>query len=159
MISITVDDKTVATIANIESLPTKLAAQIASTMTWILIDLQSYIVMQKLQGQVLYHRSGHLGKSIIYEQKQDSEGEHGIVGVAKEAPYGRIHEFGGTFSIPTHLAHWVRGPAHGQIRTPSWTVKAHSATFPERSFMRSALSDKAASIRTKFADDLAAMMP
>jgi phage gpG-like protein len=159
MITITVDDKTAVTIANIQDLPTRLAAQIASTMTWVLIDLQSYIVLQKLQGQVLHHRSGHLGKSIVYRQTQDTAGEHGIVGVGLEAPYGFIHEFGGVYTIPTHLAHWVNGPPLGQIRTASWTVNAHAANFPERSFMRSALSDKAESIRTKFAKDIAAMMP
>jgi len=61
------------------------------------IRLQSYIVTQKLSGQVLHHRSGTLIDSIrvIRAQIQGNTVTGGVEGAGGNAFYGRFFEEGG----------------------------------------------------------------
>lgn len=123
--------------------PERVEESVYRTMLKIVIRLQRHVVMNKLQGQVLHHRTGHLQHSVTFKVDRETGEVTGIVGVGKEAPYGKVHEYGGTFEIPEHLAHWVKGPGHGRTaHLASWTVRSHSATFPARSFLRTSLDDE-----------------
>jgi len=109
-------------------------ASLVQAFTRIAIGLQGYIKTQKLQGQVLEQRSGKLSRSIIQTVTDAGRTITAIVQAGSLAPYGAVHEWGGTFNIPEHMS-------HSSLSKKEWTVKAHTATFPERSFMRSSLSE------------------
>jgi len=123
-----------------DRLPTVTEAVVVR-MNALLIRLQTYIVGQKLSGQVLHHRSGHLIDSIRLEPPQPViEGTRVIGGVQGAGPiawYGKIHEYGGTFGVKEHVRKALSPKGMAYERT----IKAHSVTFPERSFMRSSVTD------------------
>jgi phage gpG-like protein len=94
------------------------------------IYLQSYVRQNKLSGDPLHRRSGNLSASINYtpvtvsdNSVQTSEGTN--------LEYGRIHELGGTFSIPAHTAVSSRGN--------EYLVRQHEATYPKRAFLAPSL--------------------
>ncbi len=121
------------------------------------IALQGHIVGDKLQGQVLHHRSGKLGASIrvVSAVIEGNMVSGGVEGAGGPAWYGRVHEYGGTYSIAATTRRQGRGASgkvlrlltrggavRSSIRSISTKpVKAHERTFPERSFMRSSLED------------------
>jgi|SRR5579863_926663 len=110
-----------------------LRASIYRAMNRIQVGLQSLII-SKLQGPVLQHRSGKLTGSVRGQVEDHGDMISAVVTAGGGvAPYAAVHEYGGTFQIPDHLSHSKRGRA--------FTVRAHSATFPERSFMRSSLTE------------------
>lgn len=97
---------------------------------WLQRDIQT----NALEGQVLHHRSGKLIGSIRqWTEVGDREITTIVQGGGGVAPYGEIHEYGGTFTIPAHMS-------VSRIGNP-FQVREHSATFPERSFMRSRLHE------------------
>ena len=78
------------------------------------------------------------------------EGGDDIVGtVGSDVVYARIHEYGGT--IVPKVAKALRFVIGGQ------TVVAKSVTMPERSFLRSALSDREMDIRAALAAAVAGL--
>lgn len=117
------------------------------------IRLQN-IVVQKLSGPVLKNRTGLLRESINQRVTESANELRGSVGT--NVKYGAVHELGGTFTIPAHIAHWKNGPARGQARVDSWEVRAHEATFPQRSFLRSTLTEESATTIQAFKAALSA---
>lgn len=69
-------------------------------MSILALELQKKIVTEKLQGQVLHHRSGKLAASIraLPTKKEGGFLVADVQGGGGPAFYGRIHEFGGTRS-------------------------------------------------------------
>lgn len=121
-------------VANLRSVGPRLRNALAQAMNRIGIILAAYIVSEKLQGQALKHRTGKLGRSIRNSVEQSGDTVAALVqGGGAFAPYGVIHEDGGTFQIPDHMSTSKLGK--------SFLVRAHQATFPERSFMRSSLAE------------------
>lgn len=97
--------------------------------------LQSYIITQKLSGQVLKRRTGLLASSINVGGPQSltsftADGSEIIGKVGTAVIYGGIHEYGGTIN---------RVSSKG---TP------FTQTFPERSYLRSGIQDKQSQIRS-----------
>lgn len=111
-------------------------------MNALMFALQSKIVGQKLQGQVLAHRTGKLAGSIrVVPATLAGEQIIGEVqGGGGPAFYGRIHEFGGTINVPEYQRR-VTGTKQKIKDRIAGTVRAHSAHFPERSFMRTSLEE------------------
>ncbi len=108
-------------------------------MLRIVIGLQRYVILNKLEGQALHHRTGNLERSVVYSEPEESGGViSATVGVTDLAPYGRIHEYGGTVDVREHMATSRNGNPY--------MVRAHTATFPERSFLRTSLSENEGSI-------------
>jgi phage gpG-like protein len=114
--------------------PEKLQGGMQRAFARIAIRLQQYIVQQKLSGQVLHHKSGKLASSVI-QRVETTEGRIAAIvqagGLA--VSYAGVHEYGGTFQIPEHLSVSRSGK--------QFTVHAHSATYPERSYMRTSLDE------------------
>jgi phage gpG-like protein len=135
MITVTVDNALQLSLY-LKSLSTKIHDALVRVMTYIGIDLQRYIVRQKLEGQVLHHRTGKLIRSVNQRVIDAYNVVAAVVTSAGSgAPYGFLHEFGGTVRIPEHTAHNARR---------SWIVRAHDATFPVRSYARTSLADRRA---------------
>ncbi len=128
-------------------LQAKLHAQLVAVVHRETLELQRAVVSAKLSGQVLHVRSGTLRRSITSHVDESGHTIRGIVGTNVE--YAHIHEYGGTLNIPevrpvtARALHWVSaGESVFAMR-----ARAHSVTIPERSFLRSALADRAPAIR------------
>ena len=105
----------------------------------IVIEGQSEIVRDKLHGGTpLFSRSGNLARAVPQDVEADGAAITGTIGVARTAPYGAVHEYGGTFDVREHISTSRLGN--------QFTVRAHSATYPERSFLRSWLAENNARI-------------
>lgn len=114
------------------------------------IELQTHVVRDKLNGQVLHNRTGTLARSINIDVKDDERGVTGWFGSfagyvspsgAFAAAYAKIHEYGAVVKVPAH----TRAVA-GKVQN----VREYTATFPERSFLRSALRDYRNRIKAGF---------
>jgi hypothetical protein len=138
---------------------------LVNRMNSLMVRLQAHIVSEKLQGQVLHHRTGKLSNSIrVIEAHVDgTKLIAGVEGAGGPAWYGVLHETGGTFEVPAYtrrigynakdeitrlLTHAGR-VRKAVVRTQNVSVRAHSITFPERSFMRSSQQDMQGQITTE----------
>lgn len=129
-------------VARLEGFGQRLITSLNRQMTRIVIELQSYIRTRKLVGgNPLHQRTGNLSHAVNYQILQETDGVVGVVGVDRTAPYGAVHEYGGTFTIREHIVTSKKGNPYN--------VRAHTATYPERSFLRSALSENQADIVNK----------
>ena len=141
------------------------ADKLKEGLTRGLIGVQNATI-RKLSGPVLKNRTGTLRRSIHYRLVEDEKGIDGVVGSfagnvnpkSNEEAYGyaRVHEYGGTFNVPAHERRIgynsdservkLLGKLGGfskKVATYSTTmVRAHTVTYPERSFLRSSLSEQ-----------------
>ena len=140
MISMQVDAEKV--IARFLFMPDKLHKAMEKTLTGLAIKLQEHVRKDKLTGQVLKFHTHHLQQSIQYKIENTSEGLVATVfNNSSIAPYGKIHEFGGTFNRIVKVA-WGR-----PVKNP----KSFPFTYPQRSFMRSGFNDMRAEIQEALA--------
>lgn len=137
---------------------------LARRLERVLLLLVAKVKRDKLSGQVLKNRTGQLRQSIA---KEPTVGVHvdgdlltGRVGIfgGPTLGYGRAHEFGfsGTVTVPEHLR-TIRQVFGRPITPREVLVSAHprSLRLPERSFLRSALSEMAPDIRRELEAGLA----
>ncbi len=118
----------------------ELGRRLAYRITRTVQGLREYIVTRKLAGQVLNIRTGVLARSVDWDVTVDPGRVWGKVFIGKQAWYGKIHEYGGQFWYPTTTQ--TRTMAWGRKTNPyTVLVRAHQMKFPERSFMRSSLSE------------------
>ena len=109
-------------------------------------DLQTHVKRDKLSGQVLKNRSGHLRQGINQRVIVDSQMMTAIVGFDSRAlPYGRFWEYGfhGTEEVRSHLrmmkvAWGIPMKEPRQVTVGAFTRKVDQAA---RSFLRSSLDD------------------
>ena len=115
--------------ASLDGLPPQVIEAVAKKVRALTVNLQRHIVADKLQGQVLRHRSGALGRSITTEVSTSGATTTGEVFSAGDVKYAAIHEFG----------------FHGVESCLSVLGKpfTRQVDLPERSFMRSSLEDHA----------------
>lgn len=119
------------------------------------IALTRIVKEQKLSGQVLKNRTGTLRRKINSVVAESAYSVTGNVGV--KLAYAAAHEYGfdGTVTIREHLRRAKGGggrDAHGRFKGQSAaSVLVHSherhMRIPERSFLRSSLSEYAPTIR------------
>lgn len=84
-----------------------IVARLVKQLNISMIKLQSYIVTNKLSGQVLHHRTGKLAGSInaIPASMEGGLLTAGVEGAGGPAWYGVVHEYGGTREyeiLPVH---------------------------------------------------------
>jgi phage gpG-like protein len=115
--------------------------------------LREYIVSTKLSGFPLKHRTGNLIRSTQPSTSQTTGQIAGKVSVDNTAFYGKIHEYGGSFTarrtlkLPPHLARRQSGER-------VMTGTPYGIFFPERSFMRTSLAENRQTIITALATAL-----
>jgi phage gpG-like protein len=124
-------------------------------------------VKEKLSDDVLHVRTGRLRRSINYRVTEETDGKYvGFVGT--NVQYAKVHEFGftGVENVREHLRHTRehgsvgkdgkkrRGKLTGNVAT----VRAHTRRvhFKERSFLRTALAEEQAAIRTQIDAEVSA---
>jgi phage gpG-like protein len=117
----------------------------------------SYIQTDKLQGQVLNHRKGHLSDSIQSDTQDTGDAIVTTISAGGAAcKYAAIHEFGfdGTETVRAHLrrsreqlsvnARQRVSKFKGEIQVREFTRHMH---MPERSYLRSTLEEKREAFR------------
>ena len=125
----------------IEKYAPEIRARLKRDLGDFLIYLQGYVKEKKLTGQVLDVQTGTLMRSVHVFQEETPEAVSGFVATGREAPYGAVHEFGGSFVIPGHRRTITQAFGRMLESAKTITVHQHLATFPERSFMRTALRE------------------
>lgn len=119
-------------IARLERVTPNVRQAVTSRLLRISIDLQSYVVKNKLSGQLLRRRTGTLAASIQHKVVSTSASITAVVGSrineAKPLKYAGIHEDGSNevVSVREHLR--MMTTAFGQaVKNPrKITVRAHS---------------------------------
>lgn len=131
MFDISVDESSVQ--LHLKALPAKLQERLTVAMNNLTDKLRAYIMENKLSGQVLNIKTGDLKASITKSVISSSTDITGTVFSSGHASiYGKIHEYGAVFSRRVTMA-WGR-----PVKNPR-EVEFH---YPERSFMRTGLSDQ-----------------
>lgn len=102
-------------------------------------------VKLKLSDDVLHVRSGRLRRSINAQFTGKGVRIQGEVGT--NLPYGRVHEFGGTVTVEEHMRLMKKAFGRSVMTPKKILVTAHTAHYPERSFLRSALREMGPEIR------------
>jgi hypothetical protein len=115
------------------------------------------LAKEKVSGPVLKTKTGTLRRGInaLFEETETSI--TGRAGIGKEkAKYPAVHEYGGVFTIREHLRRLTQ--AFGRlVKVPRQiSVRAHTATYPERSYLRSSLRENESRIREALAKAVAA---
>ena len=131
-------------IARFEKIGAGVRERMIAVMQTAASSIQQQVVQNKLSGQVLKVRTGDLRRSITAITREGSASSiSAVVGAGANVPYAAIHEYGGTVNVPAHMR--MLTMVFGRvIATPHpIQVRAHSATYPERSFLRTSLRDKA----------------
>lgn len=136
-----------AIVARFERLPATLREAVVAAMKREWFRIQAAVVTSKLSGDPLHRRTGVLASSINVGGPQTAsefvdEPDEIIGRIGTKVRYGFIHEYGGTFAIPSHDRR-VEARLGGKSTT---TVREHQATFPERSFLRSTLEEMRPSV-------------
>jgi phage gpG-like protein len=131
--------------AALDRIPAQVVDMVAKKIRALTINLQHHIVADKLQGQVLQHRSGALGRSIQPETTTSGDVTTGEVFSAGDVKYAAIHEYGG--QTKPHDIVPVKAEAlafmMGGRQVFAKIVHHPGSKIPERSFMRSGLMDMA----------------
>ncbi len=138
MLNITITGQE-AVIARFGGMNDRIRQRLFGAVTILAANLERYVKESKLSGQVLQHRTGQLQQSIHNQVTQDGSSVIGRVFSAGPLPYAAIHEFGG--QVPDRTP--VNAKAlHFFIGGKEVFAKfAKGFTMPERSYLRSSLSD------------------
>ena len=141
---ITVEVDTSKAIVWLSAMPEKVHQKVRNAVDKLTILLQNRVRGQKLAGQVLKYHTHHLQQSIQRRVEDSATSVVGIVFNNKAlAPYGAIHEYGGV--IPAHEIVAKKAQALAFLWNGKMSffkkVQIPNVTMPERSFLRSSLSD------------------
>lgn len=104
-------------------------------------------VKLKLSDDVLHVRSGRLRRSISAAFTGSGAKTQGQVGT--NLPYARVHEYGLTVTVEEHMRMQKLAWGRAMMTPRLVAVRAHQVTFPERSFLRSALREMGPEIRAE----------
>jgi hypothetical protein len=126
----------------LRALPEAVNSRLLSAITRLGIDLQADVQEDKLNGQVLKSRSDSLRSSIDF--RVDQSGNTFTASVFTDSRYAAAQEYGfvGTVSVRASLRR-IREAFGRPISKKTISVRAydHRMDLPERSFLRSALTD------------------
>jgi phage gpG-like protein len=130
------------------NLPERLREALSAKATLLAAELEAK-VQQKLAGEVLQSRSGALARSIVTSIEEEDAGVSVSIASNGDVKYAAIHEFGGT--IPPHEIVPDKAKALafvlGGKNVFATRVNLPAVTMPERTYLRSSLSEMADQIR------------
>jgi phage gpG-like protein len=128
----------------------------------VAIRIMNMVKKDKLSGQVLNNVTGTLRRSINERMAEEDGDIVAYVGsfagytTPKGVPstgYAAVHEFGGVFNVPEHTRRALT-MLGSKAEGATVAVKAHTATYPERSFLRSTLRENRQMINTGIMNSL-----
>lgn len=142
-----------AVIGRLTGMTQRVYGALEVTITRLVYQLSAR-VRAKLQGPVLKHRTGALSASIKEVVQANPGSIVGRVFSDGSVKYARIHEFGGVIHHPGGTAYFT-DRATGLARfisnaraTPAMPrTRPHAIPMPERSFLRSSLTEMVQQIR------------
>ena len=126
-----------------------------------MIYAEGYVKTEKLSGQVLRNRTGHLRASIVAGVDRAPGTITGFYGVPQGPTlvYGRAHEFGfaGVVTVKEHLRRVTEAFGRPLAEPVLATVGAHTRAMhlPPRSYLRTTLEE----LRPLFERELGAALP
>lgn len=144
--------------ARFNALPSAVSSELRRTVLRLILYLKARVQRDKLQGQVLQHRTGKLSRSIDDAINEDPQSIIGRVFSNGTAPYAAAHEYG--FHGPEEVKSFQRRQTmvFGRSIDPIIvTVQAFTRqmNIPERSFMRSTLREDQAYIERQLTEAVA----
>ncbi len=157
----TVTVSTEALLARLKNIPVKMRRALVTAVTRLSVETQRKVMVEKLSGQVLHVRTGTLRRSINREVTEEADGVFAIVGT--NVRYAAIHEYGGTILLKPRerTVHFKmnkdgtlkqgfskKKEATVSIKTAARSVGTY-VNMPERSFLRSTMTEMAPRIRTE----------
>lgn len=127
-------------LARLDRMPERIHGELVRETHSLAISLQGYIISQKLHGQVLNQRSGKLARSIQEVETETETSVQARVFSSGDVKYAAIHEYGftGAENVKAHIRSMVFGKTVAPFMVPAFTRQMN---MPERSFMRSSLSE------------------
>jgi phage gpG-like protein len=132
-------------IANTNAFTAKMMARLRVIVARIAVEMVARVKADKLSDQVLHVRTGRLRRSITYRMEEGKNTAKAVVGT--NLAYGRAQEYGfsGVVSVREHMR---------RTKTGDTTVRAHTMrmNLPERSYLRSTLSDMKDDIAQRITD-------
>jgi phage gpG-like protein len=128
------------------ALPASLRAALLETVTRLTIELQRYVMKEKLTGQVLHNRTGTLRRSIYQHVNATADAVLGEVGT--NLSYGVMWE---TTGMAAHDVVPVKAKALSFVWNGErvFFKRVHIPAQGPRSFLKSALADKEDYIRAE----------
>ncbi len=135
-------------VAQLRAIPNAVTVQLLEKIWSIGIMLQTYIRSQKLSGQVLNVKTGNLRRSINIKVEQSPKQVVGKVFSSGDVKYAGIHEFGGRTGAHEILPRKAEALAFMMGGKMMFAKKVNhpGSVMPERSYMRSSLTENAAAI-------------
>jgi phage gpG-like protein len=144
-------------VARLVEMPMGVRDALIKKSTLLALKLEALVKTGKLNGQVLNRITGALARSITQEVTATDNSVTGRVYSSGDVKYAAIHEYGGVINHPGGTA-YLPGAGEGgkaafvsNLWASSYPVelprtKPHQIPMPERSFLRSSLSDMASEI-------------
>lgn len=145
----------------IKRLPAGVRNALIRKMAMLTGDLRNYVITDKLSGQVLNKQSGALQQSIQRDVASDDQSVTGRVFSAKGTSMGGtpVENYAGAQEYGAHIPERVpvKALALSWIANGKriFAMRAAAFNLPERSYLRSSLSDKATDIGTGIKDAVA----
>ncbi|MGD0722257.1 MAG: hypothetical protein ABR970_14560 [Roseiarcus sp.] len=131
--------------ARLDAWPAALRAVLAQKVALLAAALADKVRTEKLSGGILNARTGALRESILAEAGAEGEMILARIGVVGEVKYAAIQEYGGKTAaheiVPTKAAA-LAFVAGGALRFAR-RVEHPGSRIPERSYLRSSLSEMA----------------
>jgi phage gpG-like protein len=129
-------------------MPEKIHSSLLREVYILAEKLKTHVITDKLMGQVLNRRSGRLGQSIQQRVTDTPTSVQGKVYSAGNVPYAAIQEYGGKTAAhviePKNKSALAFTMGGGTVFAKR--VNHPGSKIPERSYMRSSLTDMSAEI-------------
>lgn len=125
--------------ARFDAIPHAAVVALEVKVRSLALELEAWVKTRKLNGQVLNRISGALSRSINNKVVVAGTSVMGHVFSSGDVKYAAIHEFGGF--IPAHII--IPKKAHALAFGGGFYAKVNhpGSHMPERSFLRSSLTD------------------
>ena len=134
-------------------LPEALRANLLARAETLAQGMTAKIADEKLSGQVLNEKSGHLKASISARVEETGDAISARISAGADLPYAAIQEYGGT--TKAHVIEAANGKvlafAQGGKTQFFPHVNHPGSVIPEHDFMRSSLGEMQDEIETQFA--------
>ncbi len=135
-------------LSRVKGLPEAINEALRLKVKMLALKLEALVKTGKLNGQVLNRITGALARSIHHEVMDKGAVVIGRIFSSGDVKYAGIHEYGGTINHPGGTA-YILSPKKAQlmmfVSNKNATgdmprTKPHPIKMPERSFMRSSLT-------------------
>lgn len=137
----------------IQTILPKVQVKLEQSITKLCIQLTRAVKEKKLSGTVLRNRTGRLRRSVNYRLETNPTAVYGVVGT--NVQYARAHEYGvdKSVNVREHMRRIKQAWGKPLANPKAVMVGPHSRhmRLPERSFLRSALREMDAEIKTQIA--------